>query len=110
MQHRESADERGDARSPGEYYRGPNSGFGGECAPGDCRGRTSGRRDDQADVAHRPVRLRSARMIASGWGGQPGTCTSTGTTSATAPATPSPPFNNPQSRAQSGTTKTYRPA
>ena len=37
---------------------------------------------------HLPDRPRSAAMMASGSGGQPGISTSTGTTSATAPATP----------------------
>ena len=60
----------------------------------------------RGDHVHRPVRVRSASTIASGLGGQPGTSRSTGTTSATAPATPYAPANTPQLRAQSPTATT----
>src|SRR4051794_23310042 len=59
-------------------------------------------------AAHRPVTDRSAAMMASGGGGQPGTARSTGTTSLTAPTTPYAPANTPQLRAQSPTATTTR--
>ena len=45
-------------------------------------------RGDQKVAPHLPDRVRNAAMMASGSGGQPGISTSTGTMSATEPATP----------------------
>ena len=53
------------------------------------------------DDGHVPAIRRSAAAITSGAGGQPGISKSTGTMSATAPATPYPPSNTPQFSAQS---------
>ena len=71
-------------------------------------GQDGRRRQPSRNRVHRPVSPRNAATIASGAGGHPGTSTSTGTTSATAPCTPYAPANSPQFRAQSPTATTIR--
>ena len=64
---------------PGSWRRAGTSQRGGQAEQG---------RGHQKVGPHLPDRPRSAAMMASGSGGQPGISTSTGTMSATAPATP----------------------
>src|SRR5690606_19108852 len=81
---------------------------GGDAQCEHSSGPTGSERDHEANKrsAHRPVSPRSAATIAPGGGGHPGTSTSTGTTSETAPATPYAPANTPQFIAQSPTATT----
>src|SRR5262249_23485834 len=56
---------------------------------------------DRQCGGHLPVTDRKAATISAGVGGQPGTSTSTGTTSLTAPTTPYASLNTPRFSAQS---------
>jgi len=62
---------------------------------------------DDAALLEALVVLQLERVV-DGSGGHPGTCTSTGTTSATGPSTPYPLANSPQLIAQSPTATTIR--
>ena len=87
------------ARAPSEDDAGTFPQYDRADGRDDCEDRS--RRKQRLRRAHRPVRRRSASMIACGSGGQPGISRSTSSTSATAPSTPWPPRNTPQFFAQS---------